>query len=58
MLPSGFTFLGKIMPLDKSVGQSLCYKERPDRNHKDVWGNHIIFIDELKVNVCRAFPNK
>ena len=58
MLPSEFTFFGKIMPLERSLGQNLCNKERFDRNHKDIWGNHSIFIDELKINVCRAFPNK
>ena len=46
------------MPLDRSLGKNLCNKERVDRNHKDIWGNHSVFIDELKINVCGAFPNK
>ena len=58
MLPSEFTFYGKIMALDRSLAQNLCNKERVDRNHEDIWGNHGIFMDELKINVCRAFPNK
>ena len=58
MLPSEFTCFGKIMPLDRSLVQNLCNKKRVDRDHKDIWGNHSIFIDELKINVCRAFPNK
>ena len=58
MLPSEFAFFGKITHLDRSLGQNFCNKERVDRYHKDIWGNHSIFIDELKINVCRAFPDK
>ena len=58
MLPSEFTFFGKITPLDRSLGRNLCNNERVDRNHKDIWSNHSIFIDELKINVSRAFPDK
>ena len=46
------------MPLDRSLGQNLCNKERVDTNHEDIWGNHSIFMDELKINVCRAFLYK